>query len=203
MTINFPGPYEIRIKYTATVSSVTLTHTQRLSCAIAGDDPGVGDGFDVIDVGRRAGGAIGLDAAIDAWIDLVVPFYSGTGATNFVSAELWKYAAGTYDASFVSTYAIGEAGTNGGGVQQAAQSIVTFRSSNGGIFKLSFMESALASGGTDTGTISSAALEALVASVEDGDHPWLARDDGFPIVRIAHFPGQNEALFKKRFRPAI
>lgn len=203
MAANFPGPYEVRLLYTASVSSVVLNHRQRLSCAVAGDDPTVGTIFDNIDVGRRVGGAISLKAAVDAYVDLMKVFYAGSGATNIVSAELWKYATESFDASFVSSYAIGVAGTSGSGVQAANQSIVTMRTTNGGIFKLSYMESVISFAVTDPGTISNAGLEAMVADIEAGNQPWIARDNGYPIVRIAHYPGQNEALFKKRYRTAV
>jgi len=199
MAANFPGPYEVRLLYTTSVSAVPLNHRQRLSCAIAGDDPTVGTPFSGIDVGRRVGGAIALDAAVDAYVALMKVFYA-SGASTIVSAELWKYASESFDASFVAAYDIGEAGTSGSANQAAAQSIVTMRTTNGGIFKLSYMETVIPAAVTDPGTISNLGLENLIADIEAGNQPWIARDNGFPIVRIAHYPGQNEALFKKRFR---
>jgi hypothetical protein len=202
MATNFPGPYEIRLLYSVSITSVVLNHRQRLSCAIAGDDPTVGTPFSSINVGRRAGGAIALDDAVDAYVALMKAFYPGSGASTIVSAELWKYQTETFQADFVSAYDIGVPGTSGSGPQSAAQSIVTMRTTNGGIFKLSYMESVIPFAVTDPGTFTNAGLEALVADIEAGNQPWLARDNGYPIVRIAHYPGQNEALFKKRYRTA-
>lgn len=203
MALNFPGPYEIRIKYTVTASAIALNHTQRLSCAVSGDDPTVGTPFSGITVGRRTGGAVALNTAIDAYVALMKVFYAGSGASTIVSAELWKYISGTFDASFVSSYTINVNGTSGSGVQIANQSIVTMRTTNGGVFKLSYMETVIPFAVIDAGTITNAGLEAMVADIEAGNQPWLGRDDGFPISRIAHYPGQNEALFKKRYRAAV
>ena len=133
MAVNFPGPYEIRLKYNTVVSGVTLVHTQRLSCAVAGDDPGVGQAFSAIDVGRRVGGAIALSTAVNNYVNLMKVFYSNVSGNVIVSAELWKYIAGTFDASFVSAYPIDVAGTSASAIQAAGQSIVTMRSTNGGV----------------------------------------------------------------------
>jgi hypothetical protein len=203
MAINFPGPFEVRFYYTTVVATVALNHIQRLSCAVAGDDPTVGTPFSSIDVGRRTGGPIGLDVAVDAYIALVTPFYSSGAGATWVRAELWQYPPESYDAGFISTYTIGEVGEAVSGPVAGSQSIVTMRTTNGGIFKYSFMESIIPPGVTDPGPIINEDLEALIADTEAGNQPWIGRDNGFPLARLSHFPGQNEALWKKRFRPAL
>jgi len=125
--------------------------------------------------------------------------YSNAAGNTIDRAELWRFDAGTFDATFISAYTIGLAGTSVSSTQQGAQSIVTMRTKLGGIFKLSFMESVIAPAAVDGGTISNAALESIVADIETADYPWIGRDGGQPFVRIAHYPGTNEHLWKRRF----
>lgn len=202
MTLYTPGPYEVRLNYSTTVSSVLLQHVQHLSLAlIAAPDPG--DAFTDIDCDFRGTppADITLKKAVDDWVVQMKAIYSSGGGNSIDSAELWHYDPDTFDASFVSSYTVGVSGTSGSSVVAAGQSIVTMRTQLGGIFKLSFMESVIASAVTDTGTISNANLESLVAAIEAGTYPWIGRDNSYPFSRIAHYPQVNKALFKKRFRP--
>lgn len=204
MTLNFPGPYEVRINYTTTSSSVALLHTQHLSLDLDIPLPVVGTPFvDIVPKFRiTPGGAYNLKTVVDAWVATWKAMISSGGGNTIDNAELWKYTPESFDASFVSSYTIAVAGTSGAAIVPAGQAIVTMRTQEGGIFKLSFMETTIPQAVTDTGVISNANLETLVAGIEAGNvFPWLARDTSYPISRIAHYPGVNEALFKKRFRP--
>jgi hypothetical protein len=204
MTINYPGPYEVRIFYTTTSSSVALQHIQHLSLALDTPLPEVGETFDnIIPIFRVPGGAnLNLEDVVLDWATDFKAMLSSGGGNTLDRAELWKYEPESFDASFVSSYTLAIAGTSGSAIQAASQSIVTMRTQEGGIFKLSFMETVVAPAVTDSGTISNASLEALVAAIEGGQlFPWLARDTSYPISRIAHYPGQNEKLWKKRNRP--
>jgi hypothetical protein len=198
MTINFPGPYELRVFYTTTVA-VAIRHTQRLNL----DCSGVitpGDAFSTIQPVYKPGAPSTpkLDVIAETWVDQMKAFYNTS--VTFDGFELWKYAASSFDASFVSAHADTDAGSSGSSLQPAAQSIVTFRTGLGGVMKLSFMESVIVPAGTDTGTMSNASLETLVASLEGTVYPFWGRDNSFPFTRIAHYPGQNEALFRRRYR---
>lgn len=203
MTINYPGPYECRFFYTTTVSAVAIQHTQHLSLGLDTPLPDVGETFDnIIPLFRVAGGAnLNLEDVVLDWVTTIKPAYSSAGGHSWDSVELWKYEPESFDSSFVSSYTLAIAGTSGGTTVAGGQSIVTMRTQEGGIFKLSFMESTIAAAVTDAGTISNANLESIVAKIEAGQlYPWLARDTSYPISRIAHYPGINEALWKKRFR---
>lgn len=202
MTLNFPGPYEIRLFYTTTVSSVALSHVAHYSLDLV-TPPNTGDAFTTIIPKTRAfpAGSLTLDQLITTFVDYMKVFYSSGGGNTIDRAELWKYTEGTFDGSFVSAKTLGVAGTSGSAVASAGQSIVTMRTGSGGIFKYSFMESVISAGVTDTGTISNTGLENMVADLEAGNPPWLGRDGSYPFVRIAHYPGQNEKLFKLRNRP--
>jgi hypothetical protein len=200
MTTNFPGPAQVRLFYTTTVNSVAIQHSQQLNLSIP-SEPAPGTPFDEIEPAFPAGGTpVDLQASIDAWVADMRPFYSSGAGHTIDRAELWWYDDESFDAHFVSAYTIALAGSSGGTTHPGGQSIVTMRTTNGGIFKLSFMESTIVSSGIDTGTISNANLEAIVADLEAKVYPWWGRDNGYPFVRIAHYPGINEALWKKRYR---
>jgi len=204
MPINYPGPYECRFNYTTTFGSVPLNHQQKLSLVLDGV-PDPGDAFSTISAFYSNGlSTAALDDLVELWCDSVVAFYASAGGNVWTGVELWKYDAGTFNASFVSAYSFTKAGTSGTSTQEAAQSIVTFRTTEGGIFKLSFMEPVISIGSIDPPPFTNAGLASLCDDVAAGNvYPWLARDGGWPFYVLQHFPGQNESLFKKRRRAAI
>lgn len=195
MAINFPGPYQIRLQYTLSAR----VHVQQLNLQVSGT-PNVGDPFSSIDALQRDTNTIGLDTAVDAWVALMKVIYpSSSGTIDF--AELWKYAPGTFDASYVSAYPIAVAGTSGAGVVNASESIITFRTQQGGTLRLHFLDNVIVSGATDSPPFANAGLEAIRQFVES-DNNWIyARDNSYPIAAIAAYNGVNERLFKKLFRP--
>lgn len=202
MTLNFPGPYEIRIFYTTSVSSVALEHVQHLSLDTAGN-PDPGDLFSTIEgtFPILSPTHTFLDDIVNDWVLDMKTILSSGGGNTIDRAELWRYDPGTFDAIFISAYTIAVAGTSGSAIVAAGQDITTMRTLAGGVFKLSFMETVNAAGVTDTGTIASAGIESMVSDIEAGQYPWRGRDGSFPFVRIARYPGINEKLWKKRFRP--
>lgn len=198
MALNYPGPYQVRIFYTTTVSSIAINHVQALNIALDGD-PLPGDDFDTI-TPLYDGSPItdSLKDVVDAWVLLMKAILSSGGGNTIDRAELWRYDALSFDSTFISAYSLAIAGTSGSAIVSGGQSIVTMRTKLGGVFKLSFMETVIAAGGVDSGTISNASLESMVAGIEAGDFPWIGRDGGTPFVRINHYPGINEALWKRR-----
>jgi hypothetical protein len=193
---NYPGPYEVRLNYTVSASSVVLSHQQRLNVRISGT-PTPGEIFPNIDALRRDDTPVALDEEVDDWVALLQPLFSNL--TTFVNAELWKYEALSFESSFVGVYTIGLAGTSGT-AQPAGQAIMTFRTNEGGIMKISLMECNIAPAVSVTYPNLSVAGKALADAVQFGTSPWLARDTSYPFAFIALHPGQNEVLFKKRFR---
>lgn len=197
---NFPGPCEFRFFYsTGSASFPAITHQQRLSFTPTAE-PDIGDAFAAIQA-VTPGGTNDMATIADAWSLAVAELLSNTAQNVCINAEIWKYAPESFDATFISSRSFNDAGTSASAAHIAGQSIVTFRTDAGGIFKLNFLETVIASNVIDTGAFTSADLDALVEDiVTDGFYPWIGRDNGFPVVRLSHFPGENEALFRKRFR---
>lgn len=205
MSTNFPGPYEVRFNYSVTLNSLLLNHQQKLSLVLDGD-PDPGDAFSTIPAFLANGLTTAfLDDLVELWTDHAVVIYSNNANQGTWSgAELWKYETQSYNAQFISAYSFSKAGTSGSAAQEAAQSIVTFRSTLGGIMKLSFMESVIIPGSIDPLPFNSAGLDTIADNMVLGNvYPWIARDQGWPFACLQHFPGQNEAVWKKRRRAAI
>lgn len=194
--INYPGPYEVRIFYTVN----TLVHTQRLNVRVAGT-PNPGDDMSTIDFLRQDDSTFGADGELDEWADLLAAVLnSGNSVVNY--AELWKYEAGTFNAEFISTYDLNVTGASASAYNPAGQAIMTFRTTEGGIMKISIMESILGSGVPLAYSALSSGWQAIIDAVRYGTTgSWLARDTSYPFSFIRMYPGQNEALFKKRYRP--
>jgi len=199
MAINYPGPYELRFFYSVDGDpGGVLTHQFRFSVELDGD-PAPGDGFNTIQIFLSGGSTIGLQTACLAVVNVIEDLYNSTDAT-FDYVELWKYAAGSFDADYVSTYAIGTAGTSALDTVPCSESIFTFRSTNGGLFKLVLLDNV----GTPNVPASYADLNSINQDIvdyfaDDTLSPAVARDGGRPFAFMRLFPGQNEALFKQRY----
>jgi hypothetical protein len=197
MANNFPGPWEIRLNYVATYGSLTANHLARYNVDVSGT-PSIGDPAGDFDLKRRSLSTIAFTTFIDEWIALLVPVY--TIHAGFVSAELWKYDPGTYDATFYTSYAIGEDGTQNANQKAATEVILTFRSTNGGIGRLHFMEAHLDPGDALGAGFYPSPWDDIAAYVENANNVFLARDNGYLLTSLKMLPGQSEALFKRRFR---
>lgn len=197
MATNFPGPYELRIYYTVTINTVPLIHVQRLNLSIAEPaDPG--DIFDNYTVNLRGGTTDTLNDVTDAWVTIIRGFWSSAATIDY--AELWRYTPGTFISEYVASYPIALAGNGAAAPVNSGQVLMTFRTLEGGVMKLSFGETGIAqaiprayAGMT---TVEKAVVDHLIAP----NAPFLARDTSYPIASIKSFPGQNEKTFKQRYR---
>lgn len=193
MALNYPGPYEVRINYQIS----GLQHVMRLNCRIAGD-PQPGDPMTGIQVLRRDNSNFTLSNEINDWVNLLKPYYN-TAATDFQSAELWKYEPESFNADFVSTMNLSTGGSSASANVLASQLMFTFRTQLGGIMKISLMENITTPAASVFPPYVGAAL-ALSNALVNGTSPWMARDGSYPFANIGQHPGQNEKLFKERYR---
>lgn len=193
MAVNFPGPAVADITY----SYSGITHHQQLNFTYPGELTAGMDLADV-DVTTRSGSYVPVLTAVTAWITLIKSLYN-TGV-KFDSVTVWKYTAGTYDRLFINSAVLDIDGTSASAAQLAAQYIYTFRTTLGGVMKLSFMETVAAPGASASRAAATGNVLAIFQFVEGLTNWVVARDNGFPIAGIASHPGQNEALFKRRYR---
>jgi len=198
MAINYPGPYEVRINYTVNIAAVPYDHQQRFSC-VMNIEGGVGDPFsDFIPVQTNGSAVTTLDSHMETWTDLLQDYFTSSGV--IVDVELWKYTAGTFDATWYSAKTINKTGTGTGSMIRASEQIFTIRSDNGGIMRAHFEEGRVAAGVKDTLPLADAELDLLADHIMSDNNIFVARDGGYPAVFIAMYPGNNEAIFKKRYR---
>lgn len=193
MVQNFPGPWQVEVDYTVD----TLDHVMRLNCDVT-SDPAVGDDFSTIQVDRRLSGAEYLDTLVDAFVALLQPAW--TADCTFNNAHLFKYTPLSFERTWYSSYGIGVDGTHAGVYSKANETITTYRTQEGGIFRLTmeelfidfFGKSSLAAAGAYQGDLRDFIL--------GGDNWILARDTSYPVWPLYLLHGQNEAIFKRRYR---
>lgn len=201
--LNYPGPYELRLYYTVVIAPLNIQHVARYNFqAPLGAIYPAGTPFTDITVQRRVDAVPGvgddLKTCVDAWVLLFKAMFINTTTIDY--AECWRYEEESFNADFVSAYTIGAVGTGGGAAQPGGQHIHTYRTQEGGIMKLNFMESNVSPGAKG----SLAAVTGAQATIRDfvvGTDNWfLGRDTSYPFAGINALPGQNEAVWKRRFR---
>jgi hypothetical protein len=195
MAENFPGPYGLRLFYTTN----GYTHKTELSLDVVGT-PTPGTTFDNIQVEDPDSNHPTLDTVTDGLALLWKPLYDD-GGTSLDRAELWVYEAGTYNATFISSYEIAEAGTEA--VQDtviAGEAIFTFRTQGGSTLRLHLEESIIDAGPSRAYAALSSDEQDLVDYLLSDDSPFIGRDNTRPIAFLKVHPGHNEASWKRIYR---
>lgn len=204
MAINFPGPYQVTIKYTDPgVAGATIQHKQSLNISLV-EPAAQGDVFGNYDINDKDGPTvISLATVIEDWLTIFNVLFDTTMTIDTV--ELWKFETPqSHDATFWSSYTpTANAGTSAGTGQAASQNIFSFRSQEGGNMKIEAIESLQVLGPPEAYAALAAGNQALVDFILLGDvgvyaAPFLARDTSYPFSFNQMFPGQNEDLWKKR-----
>lgn len=195
---NFDGQYEVRIIYdTVPTGFPIMEHTLTFDVLPTGPIS-AGTDFADIEIETRTGAPTALDTAVDAFVTGMIGLYPAT--STIIRAELWFIPEGTFAGSFVSTYPIDEVGTNATASQVAQQATYTFRSIDGGNGRLQFMEPSIAGNSKTSYPYGSATLNAIPDIITAGSNFIIARDNSFMFANIHLSLGQNERLFRKRFR---
>jgi len=197
---NFDGLWELRIFYTTTPTGFTpLEHRHTIDVAVQPDD-GVspGDPFSAFYVDARSGATFSLGDWTDDYVTGLKPFFHTS--VDFSRAELWKIPEGTFDATFWSTYDLSTNGTSATASAPANQVTMTFRSATGGGARIQLMETSLNGDSKVSFPSSNTPANTLSSFAIDPDSPIKARDNGYLIGRINLAIGENEKLWRKRFR---
>lgn len=205
---NYDGRMEIRFKYNSEVTfgEVALQHVLTMDVGYGAGDPSsipAGAVFEDIELVARNSSIVTLADFVDGFADVWKNVYS-TGA-ELSSAELWVYPAEpSQDPVFKSGYTIGVEGTiaSGSATRPAQYAIFTFRSTAGGIARITLMEPRAAAvfDGKQTIVTASAPLQALSAYLVALTSPFKARDNAYVFYPLNISGGQNEALWRKYYR---
>jgi len=193
MASNFPGPYELEIKYT--VSSVE--HVHRVSCDTVGT-PTVGDLPTAITLQTKDTVGILLNTAVTAYVALLKVRYHTS--VTFTSFDFWKYTPLTYIRQWISTGVLSVAGTSTGSTSLAQQSTFTYRTLEGNIMRTVLLESIDDTKDRVPYASAPASVKAIMDYIVASDTWVLARDTSYPISPLNAVGGQNEAVFKARYR---
>jgi hypothetical protein len=197
MVTNYPGPGELRFYYS--VGAGVRTHSQRMSVRYDGA-PSPGDDSSTIDLLRRNDTVVDLEAFVDAYAAIWASFYPGGASMDYV--EFWTYPPLSTDGTYITTYAVGVVGTNVAASNIGFQDTFTFRTQEGGVFKIVMLENIYTDQQPHSLSVPAAGGEAdLVDLVIDPLFAvFLAKDTSYPVAGLRRSGGQNERLFRKIFR---
>lgn len=195
---NFDGEYELRIYYTsqpAGFQEIEHRHTMDVN---VNNWPEPGTAFVDIFVERRDTTTSNLSTVVDEYVALLIPLFASS--QTITRAELWHIPEGTTNGQYISSYSIAELGTNGNDENPAYQGTLTFRSIGGSTMRVQLMEIPLASNLREPYPTGNALLNNIFAYVSGLTSPFLARDNTPPFAPMNYSGGQNEALWRKRYR---
>lgn len=195
MSVNFPGPYEVEIRYRV----VNFLHVMRLSCIVT-NDPLPGTIPANVSVLTRGGQPRSLTACVDDfWAQARAAFSNSVTAEGYT---LWKYKPVSYVRDYVTAGTI--ASPTGSRTQApvlASQAVLTLRTAGGGYMKVTFLEHVEVS--NDVLPYSSTApnwWHAVSQFLVSINGFAVGRDNTFPITGIRASFGQNESVWRKRYR---
>jgi len=195
---NFDGLYELRIFYTTTpVGFTIMQHRMTLDIKV-NDSPPPGTVFPDIDYTARNGTVSSFDGWVDALVVLLQAIYPA--ATDISFAEMWFIPEGTTSGTFISSYPIGVNGTSANPSIPARQVTLTFRSIGGGTARCQLMESDSNIDTVEFPPYSYVDYFNIAEYITAPTSPVLARDNTFVFSNIKWNNGQNERLFRKRYR---
>jgi hypothetical protein len=195
MTVRPPGPFLLDIPYVQTGE----VHHFTVNCDVVGPAT-IGLAPTVVTMRSQGSGPLLLSGAADDLWDVVRPLMPDTTvATQYV---LWKYNGTNLDKTFISGGTLtAPNGSSDGDVVLASQAIFTFRSGGGNTGKLVVNDTPIDSnfrGPWGTGGIGvTAALKTYLLSP---DCIVMARDRSFPVAALNESFGQNEKLWRRRYR---
>lgn len=196
MTEYFPGPYEIRIPYNVD----GIQHELKLNAGLAAASPVPVGGADPDDIILNARvGSVNLQEGVDALWGAIRPLMSSSALAG--TYEFWRYPVPGAPAVFVTSGSLTVPNGSGGTYTPAQQATYTFRSALGHIGKIVLMEAVQAGNArAPMNPAAPTAVGTLASYVISGDSWIIARDDSFLVAPLNESYGQNEAIFRRRFR---
>jgi hypothetical protein len=146
---------------------------------------------------------VALDDAVEDILADLAPIFDDT--VSFGPVELWQVVVtdlGGGEFSVVENYLDSYKPTNVAGTHvnppvPAAQTIITFRSLEGGILRLDLQDTSIAPAAEQTFPTSNASINAIADAFVHSLSIVLAKDTSYLVVPKAYFPGQNEAAWKR------
>lgn len=192
------GAYECRLTYATTISGQQLSHKHQFNVRLS-TTPAPGTPFDEISVLNWDASTQELGQMLTAYFAVLLPLIPDEAVLEVV--ELWHYPDGGSNAIYISAGGYGSTGTNVGAPRAAGQATFTFRTLAGGLMKMVLMESSLAGDLRQSyGAVPAGIVKNYMDFIGGTEHAIAANDSFRPFAPIAFIPGQNEAVYRKRFR---
>lgn len=190
--------YQLRLFYTVTVSSVAVTHQHNMYVNVV-SDPSPGEEFLDITVEQKDAATNTLLVHTTGYLALLRPVFDA--ATDFIRWELWRADdAESEDYTFIGVEAIGLPGTAGTPSQVAQQSTASFRATNGDTFRCQLMEPYFTGNFLVSFPTASAPNNAIAAYITAASSPFVNKRGFYAVVAVNWGLGQNETLYRRRFR---
>lgn len=195
MTAFPPGPFLLDIPYVQTGE----VHHFTANCDVVGDQS-IGIPPTVVTMRTKGSGPQILSGAVTALWAVIRPLLPSTTLAN--SYVLWKYNGNNLDKTFISGGTLtAPNGSNVAAAILAQQMILTYRSGGGHIGKLvvndvPFGSNARAPLGSGTFGETIPVKTYLLSD----DCIVMARDRSFPVAGLNEAAGQNEKLWRRRYR---
>ena len=195
MTVRPPGPFLLDIPYVQTGE----VHHFTVNCDVVGPAT-IGIAPTVVTMRSQGSGPVILSGAADALWAVIRPLLPTTSiASQYV---LWKYNGTNLDKTFISGGTLtAPNGSNVAAVVLASQIVMTFRSGGGNIGKLVANDTPLSSNiRAPLGSGSIGETAAIKTYLLSNDCIVMARDRSFPVAVLNESVGQNEKLWRRRYR---
>lgn len=160
--------------------------------------PLIGTDFQFITLTARNDSNFSLQVFSDLYFGSIQPFYKAGDTIGAI--ELWFAPDNTQDFTFVSAYGTSFVGTSPSTTRLAGQLVFTSRSTNGGLQKSVFLETVDKNDNVVDYAGANADQKAYWDVVTGLNSPVLARDGGFVFSPLSLGRGQNERVYRTRYR---
>lgn len=194
MPENYPGPFEVELIYTAGGD----VHTARLNCNTGTGVPAVGTSPASINLLCADGTNKVLQTAVAEYGSLIANWLSTGDSVD--SFDFYAYPTPNGARQYVTSGILNISGTHANPAVLAHQQTFTFKTGEGNTMRTVLLETVIDGNVREAYSILTVPEQTYMDYVS-ADETWImARDTSYPIVPLAMTGGQNEALFKKRYR---
>lgn len=193
MPTNYPGPYGVSLKYT----TGSLTHEMFFSVK-TDTPPSPGDDPTTIQLLRRDGTTIDLDQYVSLFANLVADRLDPTDSID--AYDFWEIEPQSTVRNYITSGTLNIPGTSSLSRRDASQETYTFRTTAGGILKIVILETTTQNNAVIPYAQVGGSSQALMDFVVAANTAFVARDDGWPFSPLNLASGENEAVWRKRYR---
>jgi len=148
------------------------------------------------DVNLKDATHIPVSAAMDAFMDVIVPFFPTT--VNFGLAEIHLVDAGTGEDTFIYAWNLGRLGTSLVARVAAEQLVWSFKTALGSPYKLYMMEAVEAVNQRSLPPYPAGVYKDLSDYVCGNTSPVYGRSNSYPFVPVSRITKTNDTLRKQQ-----